>query len=88
MTPKYFVLPALLFAGTATADGKPTERHLLEIIRANGCQITQEEADRLLPPHGFTKDQTRKIGRKWKKKGMLSTKVWGALALKEEACKG
>ncbi|SLN16970.1 hypothetical protein PSA7680_00524 [Pseudoruegeria aquimaris] len=73
-------LPALA-AGDRSAE-------LLELIRANGCEMTTAEADAILPEHGFTMDQTRGIVRQWVQDGLVDMRGFAGIKLSQKGCEG
>jgi len=48
------------------------ELEVLTAIRANGCRITEQEADELLPELGISKEDTAEIMDRWQKTDIVS----------------
>lgn len=85
---RFLVALPLAFATPAlAAEVDPARAELLmQLIRENGCQMTDREAGEILPEHGFEMDETRDIVRHWRKEGKLEMAGALALILSQEAC--
>ena len=59
---------------------------LMQLIRDNGCKMTDVEADVILPKHGFDRRETRDIIRAWRKEGKLDMGGPLGLILSDDAC--
>ncbi len=72
-------------AATGGAGGRAGE--LAALIAANGCRMTEDEAEGILPPAGFDKDESRAIVDAWTADGAVSFDG-DALVLGEALCAG
>jgi hypothetical protein len=82
-----FALSLVLATPVFAQEVDPARSDLLmQLIRDNGCQMTDVEAGEILPEHGFDKSETRDIIRLWRKEGKLEMAGALALILSEEAC--
>ena len=83
-----FVLAALLAApalAQVPADAGARRALLIATVEAHGCRLTDAQADAVLPPLGFVKDDTRPIFQALISEG-LAEADGDALVLKTENC--
>lgn len=66
-----------------SADGRREE--FIAVVRGNGCTMTEDEADLLLPAAGFDKDESRTIARALMSEGLASAEG-DSFALGTELC--
>ena len=85
------IICMLALPGVALSDEEsPTKERvdlLIKAIRDNGCKMNNDEAPKLLPPLGFTRDETRAIARALFEDGRATRSADG-IALSDEVCKG
>lgn len=86
---KILVALSLLAASPAFAlDIVDVERSnlLLQLIRDNGCSMTEELAETLLPENGFTKKEVGAILRAWETADWIAEMSDRGITLREESC--
>ncbi len=86
---KILVALSLLAASPAFAlDIVDVERSnlLLQLIRDNGCSMTEELAETLLPENGFTKKEVGAILRAWETADWIAGMSDRGITLREESC--
>lgn len=72
---------------TAKAENSERSDLLLMLIRENGCQMSNAEAQEILPEHAFTQDETRDIIRIWEENGLVEAKGL-SITLSQKGCTG
>jgi hypothetical protein len=84
------VLVAVLLASPAMAEGGPTEAQreaFIAAVTANGCQMTEAEAETQLPPLGIDRDTSALISDALIAEGLAEVNEGlTALTLKTEGC--
>ncbi|KPD13728.1 hypothetical protein [Phaeobacter sp. 11ANDIMAR09] len=86
---KILVALSLLAASPAFAlDIVDVERSnlLLQLIRDNGCSMTEELAETLLPENGFTKKEVGAILRAWETADWIAEMSDRGITLREKSC--
>lgn len=61
---------------------------LIELVEANGCRMSGEEANEILPEHDFSKDETREITTQLFSEGLIRIdRATDTLILTTEGCR-
>ncbi|TWI35029.1 hypothetical protein [Paracoccus sulfuroxidans] len=63
------------------------QAQLIKALEKNGCRMTEETAEKALPPLGFTKDETRAIVDLMEAAGLANVDESGSLILMTENCR-
>lgn len=74
------------FAMAATgADVRQAQ--LVKALEQNGCRMSEARAEKVLPPLGFTQDETRVIVGRMQAAGLANIDLSGSLILMTENCR-
>ena len=61
---------------------------LLQLVRENGCQMTDATAGQVLPANGFTREEVSEIEKILDARGLIDKTKMGIFALTSEGCNG
>ncbi len=84
-TARLLVFAAVLGACAAHAQTDPAE-YLANVIRDNGCRMTEAEAEEKLPTLGFNREQVSRIVARWLESG-YARRDGDTLVLLSEHCR-